>query len=424
MNELRHHRAAAATFAALLAGTTFPAIGADLDDSRFAVNEPAHKSGFYIGVFGGVQFQDGLSVDPIQRTVPNEDPEFRKFADEVAEASDLVNLARDLLEAKSAVKEAAAGGDAAPAALTDEVDRLKAELGERSEAISALVAEATDAAPDSPTPADQAVLDTVERIANLASAQATFAADPTTENGAAVKAAHQAVDNNLDGDLAILKDEASDLKDTRELAEKTARDSDLCGPQSASPGITCAEFTASKPGFTVPGADVVDPVNLIQTLRAAAEGDSDVGARFGVSIGHRFNDIVRVEAEASYSFNDSDASAQTFDEDGQFAGDVDLGGNIGIFSLFANGWIDIPIDAHIRPYIGGGVGVAFLSGAGIDSDEKFTYQVGAGLTVPVSGSVDLSAGYRFQQVLDVEVDGSDAGDITNHLAEIGLRFNF
>ena len=172
--------------------------------------------------------------------------------------------------------------------------------------------------------------------------------------------------------------------------------------------------------------------SIVQIVRSAFETDSDTGGRFGGSIGYRLNSHLRFEAEASYGVNDSEAvttisaivpstSGKTILLEQQ---DLDVGGNIKTFSVFANGWVDLPIDGHIRPYIGGGVGVAFLSGSGIDDDDKFTYQVGAGLTLPVTRSTDLYAGYRFQQVLNVEVDGSDAGDITNHVAEIGLRYNF
>lgn len=64
-------------------------------------------------------------------------------------------------------------------------------------------------------------------------------------------------------------------------------------------------------------------------------------------------------------------------------------------SAMANVWFDIPV-GKIAPYVGGGMGIQGSEIAG-EGKANFAWQLGAGVAIPVSKSVMLSADYRYRQ---------------------------
>lgn len=172
----------------------------------------------------------------------------------------------------------------------------------------------------------------------------------------------------------------------------------------------------------------------------------DNGFIVGGAIGYRALSGLRGELELSYAEMDLDqASGSLFDAQDVLvvSGEVDLGGDMGVLFVLANGWYDFNAQGSLQPYIGGGLGVGFtdvdvtFDGAKFgDSDTGFAFQLGAGVKWAMTRSVDLDVGYRFKSVLDVTlsdsattdtfgpVDGRIADDLFMHVAQIGLTYNF
>jgi opacity protein-like surface antigen len=86
-------------------------------------------------------------------------------------------------------------------------------------------------------------------------------------------------------------------------------------------------------------------------------------------------------------------------------GGVVTDGSISTFAVMANAWIDFDL-GMVKPYVGGGVGVAFNEvsvGALLTGQEnQLAWQLGGGLNFDVGEKTSLGIGYRYM----------DAGEIT------------
>lgn len=199
---------------------------------------------------------------------------------------------------------------------------------------------------------------------------------------------------------------------------------------SAEPAAAQAERRFYVGGFG--GASFLLDPELEVAGTSAGEAEFEQGFAAGAMVGYRFVDDFRGELEASFRQNDLDilftASAE---------------GDATVWALMANGYYDFPdisgsARTPIRPYLGGGLGVARVSwndvsiGATqiVDDDEYLVaYQAIAGIGIGVTDSVTLSVDYRFVATPDVELDqpgGSNAFQIDNlsHTVTGGIRVAF
>jgi opacity protein-like surface antigen len=79
----------------------------------------------------------------------------------------------------------------------------------------------------------------------------------------------------------------------------------------------------------------------------------------------------------------------------------------------------------IRPFIGAGVGMAWFSGATIDSSSVLTTKLFAGIAFQISQNVDLTLTAQHVQFYNIHVLPGDAGYNTNSWEGLaGLRFKF
>ena len=146
------------------------------------------------------------------------------------------------------------------------------------------------------------------------------------------------------------------------------------------------------------------------------DADADVdgsGFILGGAIGTHLMEDIRVELEASYSESNVDSL--------DFSSGTDpdpVDGKVEFLTVLANIWYDVPLSDEIKPYIGGGAGVAIVDGdiayidgqTAFDSTEvAFAFQGGGGLRWAVSDHVTLDIGYRFKGVDGPSFSGSDTG---------------
>ena len=142
---------------------------------------------------------------------------------------------------------------------------------------------------------------------------------------------------------------------------------------------------------------------------------------FSGAIGYKYKYF---RGEVEYIWRD-DAEEDIFDSDFGFKeGDVTLTSQ----SIMFNAYIDFLPNYWISPYIGGGVGFSKVefefNQVGIGQDmkvdkKKFTWQMGAGLSIRINKCLNLDAGYRYYtlgKIVDAEVNA--------HEWYGGIRFTF
>ncbi len=120
------------------------------------------------------------------------------------------------------------------------------------------------------------------------------------------------------------------------------------------------------------------------------------------------------------------------------------------YSVMANVWYDFQTDMGFTPYIGGGIGLAQIQidgslgrpdFANLDgaltiinlhekNDTTFAWQVGAGISVPITDGIKASLDYRYFSAHAAKLKlepgfqgGNVNADFDSHDIMIGLRFN-
>lgn len=157
----------------------------------------------------------------------------------------------------------------------------------------------------------------------------------------------------------------------------------------------------------------------------------DPGVYVGGTLGYDFRGI-RLEGELSYRQNDMDSIT---DSAGPYAG---VDGDVGIFAVMANAFMDLHNDSPVTPYIGGGIGLAtvYLSDTiadggpfyDEDDDSVFAYQVGGGLGIALNRQTTLDLGYRYFGTETARFSSpmylSTKFDTESHNFAVGLRLRF
>ncbi|WP_137389109.1 outer membrane protein [Rhodoligotrophos defluvii] len=182
----------------------------------------------------------------------------------------------------------------------------------------------------------------------------------------------------------------------------------------------------------------------------------DTGWLVGGNIGYEMGNGLRGEIEVSYMQAGNDKLKGTFyeivDVDGdtfvdEFGVSAKAKDDLSATFVLANLWYDFNMGGLFKPYIGGGVGVAFvdqsLKVGGVkwidDSTTNFAFQAGGGIKWALSEAIDLDLGYRFKGALDAKLKDSGAyvypggvdayaaqtkDDLFIHTVQAGLTFRF
>ncbi len=156
--------------------------------------------------------------------------------------------------------------------------------------------------------------------------------------------------------------------------------------------------------------------------------DTDLGFVGLGSFGYSFGNGLRAEIEAGYRQNGIDNW-----------GGTSVDGDMSAWHTMLNAIYDFDTDSPLTPYVGGGLGAAFVTvdmennAAGInrnDMDVGFAYQAIVGLGYDITENVALTADYRFFHAVDLDdaiSDGPSGGpgdNYMNHSFVLGLRYAF
>ncbi len=170
----------------------------------------------------------------------------------------------------------------------------------------------------------------------------------------------------------------------------------------------------------------------------SVDADYDAGFNFGIGVGATIAPSIRAEVELSYT--DSDADDIFFSGNGA-AAEVNVDGGIRATTLFANGLYDFTTGGAVTPYLGAGLGVAFVEqdliyGPGVEVNEDdtvFAAQLIAGASYDLSDTLALTGDVRYRRLFDIESDrfnaagvstGTVSGDYDDFSVNVGLRFRF
>lgn len=184
-------------------------------------------------------------------------------------------------------------------------------------------------------------------------------------------------------------------------------------------------------------------------LKIGSKTDSTFGGSLaiGYDFDKKFNIPVRAEIEYS-AFSRADAEKKFTDGNQSMT----IKQQFGIQTLFANAYWDINTGTKFTPYLGAGLGMAFIStkynaklvdsgnsfSSGFNSSSKnvtnFAWNVGAGLGYDINDSWTVDVGYRFVGLGSVKTNSispyDDAGihmktnNLYQHQFSLGVRYTF
>lgn len=215
-------------------------------------------------------------------------------------------------------------------------------------------------------------------------------------------------------------------------------------------GIRMGWYVSASPslvfGYDVDADSVTIPALALAPLPPGISSDSsvelDTQTGFGLSgaVGYRFS-VARAELELTYNNNEIDDVTlnSALIPGGTLTSESD--GSIDNFVLMLNGYFDVPTRSRLRPYIGGGAGVAILSVNDLelgvpglpvttidDSEVALVFQGKAGVTYHLAPFTHLFLGYRLfivpGQNFELDDVEFDADSVFIHTIQAGVRLQF
>ena len=157
------------------------------------------------------------------------------------------------------------------------------------------------------------------------------------------------------------------------------------------------------------------------------KGTAEYDTGFGITgaLGRKENKRVK-ELKEELKKNDYDKAGAS----GQPK--VNTGGDVTGWDLMVNGYVDIETETPFTPYVGVGIGGAFLDTSAVnaggitirsDNDSVFAYQAIAGVAYTFAEVWMAQLEYRFLGTTDPIYGGTEL-EYMSHNLFIGIRFNF
>lgn len=195
---------------------------------------------------------------------------------------------------------------------------------------------------------------------------------------------------------------------------------------AVAPAIAAAQQVDSRATATMPlgmadGPYVGGSLGYLVAEDADITPGGDIGRDDGYAVNLAFGQkYERFRAEAELGWKLTDAKPR---------------GDIGAASLMVNAYWDIATGSRFTPYLGGGVGMAYvdidgpstpLAGTIDDDDLVLAWQLMAGVSYTLSDKMDLYGGYRFFDIGDADIETRfgdfEMEDLRSHIVEVGLRY--
>lgn len=176
------------------------------------------------------------------------------------------------------------------------------------------------------------------------------------------------------------------------------------------------------------------------------QSETDPGFALLGAVGRNLGNGFRLEGELGYRQIDLDRLSISNDGGAGAAAGVGsvngITGNVSggnhVLSFMGNGFYDFDLpNTKLKPYIGGGIGFARVEANDVrannvslvnDSDVVFAYQLGGGVSYPLTAQTDAFVDYRYFATEDPSFTASNGGivksDLETHNVSVGLRYKF
>ena len=170
-------------------------------------------------------------------------------------------------------------------------------------------------------------------------------------------------------------------------------------------------------------------------LKAMSDSKSSFRAGGAIAVGYNFMELFSqpLRAEAEYGFYGNNSMTRHFDD-----GSGSVTSKFGVHTLLANGYWDIARFSGFVPWVGAGVGIAFVNdettvrgafnGKNSETDAVFAGQVGFGCAWEINSTLSLDLGYRYLMMANTQ---TSAYQVTmrgkhnhNHQIMLGARISF
>lgn len=166
------------------------------------------------------------------------------------------------------------------------------------------------------------------------------------------------------------------------------------------------------------GLNLLREAEMVESESDSLNAGRDVGFHRGFTVGGAFGSVYsfrrdtpweyRFRPELDLSYRDNNAEEFTFTTaDGQSIS-MSGGGEVSSLSGLANLWVDAPKVGALRPYAGGGIGFSHMQMGNMgvraegfefsfseESDNVFTWQLGAGVGIELTQEMSLGVDYRW-----------------------------
>ena len=206
--------------------------------------------------------------------------------------------------------------------------------------------------------------------------------------------------------------------------------------------------------------------------RSSVRTEHDTGFKLGAVLGHQLQSGLRIEGEiflaraevSRLTHSSITVSAPQLTIPGEFA--IPVSGSAEQLGAMVSLWYDFDTGDAWAPYFGGGLGFIRVDQGGLSyntnavaqrvadefarlhgqpaptlppgfvptlspTDTAFAYQIGAGISYPLSETTTLQVGYRMQMVDGLSFSGTNAmatvrseTDLRIHFLELGIRHRF
>lgn len=184
--------------------------------------------------------------------------------------------------------------------------------------------------------------------------------------------------------------------------------------------------------------DQPSTMNDTSIFPSAGRADFDAGTGIVGTLGRRVHKDFRVEFAFAYNNNEFDRfaleDADIFVFPSFFFGPILVidPPNLQSFDIAVNGYWDLPKIGPVRPYLGGGGGIAVMDVADAaltdDTDVVWLAELRGGVSYPLPRHLELFLGYRYQITGDPHFRDAAGNRFRSryrgHAVEGGLRFWF
>lgn len=157
---------------------------------------------------------------------------------------------------------------------------------------------------------------------------------------------------------------------------------------------------------------VYDSAPVVNVYRWYVRGDAGIG----FFDGQGGDEAWTLGGGLGYRWSENFRTDLTLDYTGEY--DLNNGRDAEAWSVLANGYVDLPINEWLKPYVGLGVGYGDVQVDGGNDDDGLALAAYTGLTFDVTRETQLDVGYRYR---NISVSGPDFED---HSIRAGFRFNF